>query len=82
MAEGTQGSQEAPSPDGWAPWGTRRRMRIMAFVGPLMATVLLALGIYSLLTGRHNGPSLTVIGGILAVVWIVAIPLSRRRGKI
>jgi hypothetical protein len=77
MTQGTPGD----SPDGWAPWGSRERMVLMAVVGPLLAVVLLAVGIYLIASGR-NGQSLTVIGGVLAVVWIVAIPLARRRHKI
>jgi membrane-bound ClpP family serine protease len=56
-------------------------MMLMAVAGPVLAVVLLALGIYLMTSGR-NGQPLTVIGGILVVVWIVAIPLARHRHKI
>jgi hypothetical protein len=82
MIRGTAGQDEGASPDGWAPWGTKRRMLMMAIVGPVLAVVLLALGVYYLITNGRHGEPLTVIGGILVIVFALAIPLARRRGKI
>jgi hypothetical protein len=56
-------------------------MLLMAVAGPALAIVLLALGIYLMTIGR-NGQSLAVIGGVLIIVWIVAILVGRRRHKI
>ena len=71
---------ESPPP-GWAPWGTRRRMLLLAIVGPVLAVLVLALGTYLLATNR-NGAALTAVGAALLVVWLVAIPIARRRQKI
>ena len=70
----------SPSSSGWAPWGTRHRMMIMAFVGPVLAVLCIILGILTF--GSHSGVVLLVLGCGLAAFWIVAIPVARRRGKV
>ncbi len=69
-----------PSSPGWAPWGTRQRMVIMAIGGPVLAALCIVLDVLTL--GSHRGVVLLVLGCALAVFWIVAIPVARRRGKV
>jgi hypothetical protein len=68
------------SSSGWAPWGTRQRMTIMAIGGPALAVICIVLGVLTL--GGHRGVVLLALGCALAVFWIVAIPVARRRGKV
>ena len=70
-----------PSSPGWAPWGTRQRMVIMAIGGPVLAALCIVLDVLTL--GSHRG--VVLLGTrkrALAVFWIVAIPVARRRGKV
>ncbi len=68
----------ATPPPNLAPYGTKRRMRMLAFVGPLLAVVLLLGGVMV----ADKRAVLLTIGGILLVFWAVMIPFARRRGKI
>jgi hypothetical protein len=44
--------------------------------------VLLALGIYLVISGRNGGILVTVLGGGFTLFGLFMIPLARRRGKI
>ena len=68
---------ETPPPN-LAPYGTKRRMRTLAFAGVLL-TVVLLLGAVVVADKRT---ALLTVGGILLVFWALMIPLARRRGKI
>lgn len=81
MARDTGTSRLETTSAGWAPWGSRRRMLLLGFAGPIIAIAVLAIGVYLLAKGS-NGQALTAIGAALLVVWIVAIPIARRRRKI
>lgn len=67
---------------GWAPWGGRRRMLMLGVFGPILGIILLGLGIYMLSTKHGNGMPATVLGGIIILFWLVALPFARRRGKL
>jgi hypothetical protein len=65
---------------GWAPWGTRPRMKILALFGLPLAVLLLAVGIF--MTAKHgDGVPAMVVGGVLLAFWMVALPMARQRQK-
>jgi hypothetical protein len=84
MTQNPEGSASngMPRGGGWAPWGSRRRMLLMAIVGPLLGLVLLVAGILELNSGGKKGTVLVIIGGILILFWIIILPVARARKKI
>lgn len=69
---------DATPPPDLAPWGTKGRMRMLAFIGVLL-TVILLLGA---LVVPDKRAALLTIGGINLALWAFMIPLARRRGKV
>ena len=71
------------SPDsGWAPWGSKQGMRVMAVFGFICSVFVLALGMVLLSSGHRGGLLATVVGGALLACWLFMLPFARRRGKI
>ncbi|MGW4276309.1 hypothetical protein ACWEGQ_29050 [Streptomyces seoulensis] len=66
---------------GWAPYGSPRRMRVLAWIGSLLATGLIIGGIAAIASGASGGITLCAIGGALVIFWIFAIPAARKKRK-
>ncbi|WP_327292942.1 hypothetical protein [Streptomyces sp. NBC_01198] len=67
---------------GWAPWGSRRGMGLLAAVGVGAALVLMVLGIALIAMSHKGGVAITVIGAVGLAFWAVMVPLARRRNKV
>jgi hypothetical protein len=74
------GGRRAATGPGWAPWGNKRRMRLMTAIGFPIGVLLLAQGIFLDVSG--GGVFLAVVGGCMTLFWLVMIPLLRRQGKL
>ena len=66
----------------YAPWGTRARMRLMAIVGPIAGLGLLIAGVVMLIDDARGGVVLSIVGGLLTLLWAVMLPLARKAGKV
>ncbi|MYR55008.1 hypothetical protein GTY54_01675 [Streptomyces sp. SID625] len=66
---------------GWAPYGSSRRMRVLAWIGSFLAVGLVIGGIAAIASGASGGVTLCVIGGILVLFWVFAIPAARKKRK-
>jgi len=82
----TRGPQEpsvsGPGQDNLAPWGTKRRMRTMAVVGPILGAILLILGIIEIIAGHSRGIAMVIIASIVLAVFMICTPIARKNGKI
>ena len=68
-------------PQGWALWAGRGNMVRLAAGGVAASVLLLAIGIALLAMGQR-GAVPTGLGAGFVLFWIIAIPLSRRMGKL
>lgn len=57
-------------------------MTVMAVAGPLLGLLLLAYGIYLLISSGKGGTFVACLGGLLLLLWAVMIPVARRKNRI
>ena len=67
-------------PDGQGPY-SKRTMRMLAIVGPVLGVLVLGWGIKDAVTDDPDAPLMLGIGVACMAVFAIGIPLAKRRGR-
>lgn len=76
------GEQDSSTPDNFAPWATRRRMRVLAIVSTSAWLILAILAAVGLAMGEHGQIGVLITAVIGSVVTGLFVVLALVRGKV